>query len=176
MIEFVGDLIITSAGYISRKEDWGNKFDYHNFSIDSDLGFTKYLWTDTGGGDGTWKVSEPTVSISDLQNLSEFIEHTERSYYNFFDCPSLDNQILLEDVIKKQETVGRFCSDTGCFGVFLLDEVMSYRPDFMEKYYKSCYTIIRGFSGVVDCYVDIRSRKHLIGVGNKSFYTNGVSW
>ena len=50
-----------------------------------------------------------------------------------------------------QEEIGDFCADSGMVGVFLLDEVLKYNPDFTEllKEHPGLSTVIRNFKGTV---------------------------
>lgn len=173
-----GTIIITDPCYFAEDCDWGEegRFDYKNFLIDPSLGFSDYIWNSTGVGDGRWKVSKIKDKIFSRNELEKFIEDVEDSYYNFFKNSSIENQIKLEDLIGQRQTIGRYCVDSGTYGVFKLNEVLSYKPDFLVTNGSHCYTIIKDFKGDVDVYEDSRNQSHLIGVGNESFYSNTVSW
>lgn len=171
------NVIITDPCYVSKTSDWDSKkFDYESLSIDPSLGFSEYLWKETGFGDGVWKVSEIKGGIVSGNDLEKFIEDIETAYYDFFKCSNIQNQIRLEELIGKRETIGRYCVDSGTFGVFLFDEVLSYHPDFLVEYGSHCYTIIEDFIGDISVYEDSRKQIHVVGIGNKSFYGNTVSW
>ena len=170
-----GTIIITDPYYFAEKKK-KKEFDCNTMSIDPSLGFTDYIWNNTGVGDGRWKVSEMNDGIFSGMELENFIEHIEDAYYNFFKKSSIENQIKLEELINKRTTIGRYCVDSGTFGVFKLNEVLGYCPDFLVTHGYHCYTIIKDFIGDVDTYTDSRNQKHIIGVGNKSFYSNTVSW
>lgn len=177
-----GNLIITDPCYFAKNEHWSNGRSGFNWStpknmtIDHNLGFTEYLWDSTGVGDGRWKVSQIRDKIMSGMELEKFIEDIEDAYYTFFRNGSLENQIKLEDLVGQRETIGRYCVDSGTYGVFLLDEVLKYDPSFLVENGSHCYTIVQDFSGDVDIYEDSRNQSHIIGVGNKSFYSNTVSW
>lgn len=51
-----------------------------------------------------------------------------------------------------KEAIGEFCADAGLVGVFLLDEVIEYNPEFAEWIAKHpwCVTVIKNFTGDVD--------------------------
>ena len=57
---------------------------------------------------------------------------------------------------KSKKTLGYFSADSGQVGVFLLDEVLSYNPNFLTKYPRMdrLATIIEDFKGDVDFYYD----------------------
>lgn len=49
------------------------------------------------------------------------------------------------------EGIGTFCADAGLVGVFLLDEVMAYNPDYKDVEENHwCVTCIRDFKGTVE--------------------------
>lgn len=179
-----GNLIITDPYYFAKEEHWCETYGKSGFNwttpknmtIDPELGFTDYLWDSTGVGDGKWKVSQIRNKILSGMELEKFIEDIEDAYYNFFRESSIENQIKLEDLVGQRETIGRYCVDSGTYGVFILDEVLKYRPNFLVEYGDFCYTIIQDFQGDVSIYRDSRNQSHIIGVGNKSFYSNTVSW
>lgn len=171
-----GNIIITDPCYFAKDTDWGTLFNFDNLTIDSSLGFTDYIWEPTGVGDGRWKVSEIKDEILSGIELEKFIEDIEDAYYNFFKNASIENQIKLEDLVGRRTTIGRYCVDSGTYGVFKLNEVLSYKPDFLVTHGHHCYTNIKDFIGDVDIYKDNRNQSHVIGVGNKSFYSNTVSW
>lgn len=175
-MNFNETIIITDPCYITKDRDWGseNGFNYNTMSISLDE-FSSYIWENTGVGDGRWKVSQ-TKNILGLMELEKFIEDIEEAYYKFHDKPSIENQINLENLIGQRETIGRFCVDSGTFGVFYLDEVLKYKPNFLAEHGDWCYTIVENFIGEVDIYEDSREQRHFLGIGNKTFYSNTVSW
>ena len=50
-------LVITDPCYIAKEEEWGKgeAFDWEESTINSSI-FTDYIWDDTVGGDGSWRV------------------------------------------------------------------------------------------------------------------------
>lgn len=173
-MEFNGTIIITDPCYISTGNTWGREFDWKTYTI-SLPEFTNYLWSSTNVGDGSWKVSEMNRITSEL-TLEDFIEKLEDAYYNFFEHASLENESKLENLIQSRKTIGKFCVDSGSYGVFYLDEVLKHNPRFLTDYGDLCYTIISDFIGSVSIYEDSRNNSHALGVGNKTFYSNTVSW
>lgn len=181
-MEFNGTVIITDPYFISGRADWGTKFctplkDGKSGigHISEDLGFGNYIFRKATSGDGKWKVSELDTILGTLE-LEEFIERIEEAYENFFKKSSIENEITLETLIRRRNTIGRFYSDSGCYGVFLLDDVLRYNSDFLTKYGNWCYTIVPDFIGDIEVYDDSNNNFHIIGVGNKTFYSNTMSW
>ena len=173
-----GTIIITDPCYIAKDNDWDcndTGFNWETSKINPALGFTDYIWRETKVGDGRWKVSEMNRVMSQIE-LEKFVEDIEEAYYNFYKTSNIDNQIKLEELIGSRKTIGRFCVDSGTFGVFKLDEVLNYHPEFLSSYGEWCYTIVENFVGDVNFYEDSNNLIHILGVGNKSFYSNTVSW
>lgn len=178
-MEFNGTIIITDPCYVAKDEDWGKRdmsrsFDYANNKVNIDV-FTDYIWDNTGVGDGKWLISQLNDVKGSIE-LEDFVERIEDAYYNFFENTTVDNQVKLENLTNSKSIVGRFCVDSGSYGVFYLDEVLNYNPQFLTNYGDWCYTIIKDFIGDVSVYMDSRDHFHILGVGNKTFYSNTVSW
>ncbi len=72
------------------------------------------------------------------------------------------------------EVLGRFCADAGMVGVFLLDEVLKYNPDFnyhIERPWTT--TLIKDFDGEIDFEI-----VHTEGVyeDDTEFHSKGEKW
>lgn len=70
--------------------------------------------------------------------------------------------------------IGGFCADTGLVGVFLLDEILAYNPDWKSwiEEHSWCATIIENFEGEVEYYIDkVNEEAHIVGTGSINFYT-----
>ena len=68
-----------------------------------------------------------------------------------------------------QQPIGQFCADAGMVGVFLLDEVLRYNPDYAD--HLKCphaVTLIRDFHGVVELCVE-DDEVVVVGMGNVNF-------
>lgn len=122
-----------------------------------------------------WKVSELN-ELKNLMDLESFVESIEDAYYGFYDRPNVENQIKLENLITQRKTVGRFCNDSSHVGVYILEDILKENPKILTDYGNWCYTIINDFAGTISVYEDQRGQQHFLGVGNKTFYTNTVSW
>jgi hypothetical protein len=75
--------------------------------------------------------------------------------------------------VSSKNEIGQFCADSGMVGVFLLDEVLKYNPDFDYHLNKPWTTTwIKDFDGNVVFVVNEQKEKVKIkGVGNINFYT-----
>lgn len=73
------------------------------------------------------------------------------------------------------EYIGEICADAGLVGVFLLDEILAYNPDWKSwiEEHSWCATIIEDFEGEVEYYIDkVDEEAHIVGTGSINFYTN----
>lgn len=69
------------------------------------------------------------------------------------------------------KVLGNFCADSGSVGVFILDEVLQYNPDF-DYHTKNpkTTTTIKNFTGDVEIKKENGETK-VVGKGNINFYT-----
>lgn len=174
-MKFNGDIIIIDPFYLSEDIKCGIDSDLSNLQLNKDTVFSNnYIWKNTETVYCRWKVSEILDSTKSIEN---FIDDIELAYSKFFDSPSKKNQEDLEELISKRNTIGRFLTDNSdTYGVFYLDEVLKYSPNLFKKYGDWCYTIIKDFQGDIEVYIDKNKLFHIIGVGNKTFYSNTVTW
>lgn len=159
------DLIITDPCYIAKKEDWGKLFDYESYTIKSPE-FTDYIWTYTGQGDGNWMITEPSEILNRVE-AEKFINGFSFAI-KYFKNGDINSIIDLEKFMKKQTILGRFSVDSGSFGVFYLDEVLKYNPNFLRDHGVWLYTIIEDFTGSVQLQFK-DGGFNILGVGNKTF-------
>ena len=69
------------------------------------------------------------------------------------------------------EVIGDFCADSGMVGVFLLEEVLKYNPDFdYHKYKPWTTTLIKDFDGEIKIEI-IGEKVSVVGTGNINFFT-----
>ena len=170
---FSGTIIITDPCYFAKDEDWGedSNFDYVTSEISSPE-FTKYVWVNTGIGDGTWKV----IQMKDILCQRDLEDHILKVQECFdSDISKVTNQLKLEKLFGLRTPIGTVGVDSGSFGVFYLNEVLKYNPNFLADIDSSCYTIIKDFTGLIDT-MKIESNINsdlsvIMGIGNKSFYT-----
>lgn len=91
--------------------------------------------------------------------------------YTIFDTP-LDSNPLEYKTLRKN--IGSFCTDVGLVSVFLLDEIITYNPDWVKTIEKNpqLATTIKDYEGEVKYYIDkVIGDIHIIGDGNIKFYT-----
>lgn len=70
-----------------------------------------------------------------------------------------------------EEPIGEFCADAGLVGVFLLDDVLKYNPEFNYHTERNWTTsLIEDFDGDVEIVVD-GENVHVVGTGNVNFKT-----
>jgi hypothetical protein len=166
-------LVITDPCYIAKEGEWGKgeAFDWEDSTINSSI-FTDYIWDDTVGGDGSWRVFEVDKILGE-GGLMNFVDDYAIALDNVEDHPGNEYyQKTLDKLEAQQKEIGTFSADSGCTGVFYLDEVLKYNPDFQSGLSNKCYTIIEDFAGRVILY-KTDEYFHILGIGNKTFYTIG---
>ena len=147
-----------------KYDDW-DKCDYgENMEV---LRIHNYISEPTIYGDWsctTYKIDEEPKDFVDsvLQALKDNLEDEEYG--------EDESSIPYEG-----EYIGGFCADAGLVGVFLLDEILAYNPDWKSwiEEHSWCATIIENFEGEVEYYIDKGDKEaHIVGTGNINFYTN----
>ena len=147
----------------SRKyNDW-DKCNYgENMEV---LGIYNYISESTIYGDWsctTYQTEEEPKELleSILRVLNDNLEDKEYEDDESFSYESKD--------------IGGFCADAGLVGVFLLDEILAYNPDWKSwiEEHSWCATIIENFEGEVESYIDkVNEEAHIVGTGSINFYT-----
>lgn len=155
-MKFKGTIVITDPCYIDTKDYkiWDGKgVDIYTGNGLGKLGFTNYIWRDTLYGDWsctTFKIEDDYVNIKTSELKAENIEGS----------------------------IGRFCADAGLVGVFLLDEILAFNPDFkapVNEYGCEWATVIENFDG--DIQYEVNHTKsggeeaQIRGTGNINFVT-----
>ena len=88
---------------------------------------------------------------------------TTDTLYGDWSCTTLEKNT--------NKVLGNFCADAGMVGVFLLDEVLKYNPEFEKDLEKDwVVTVIKNFDGEVEFSVE-EDEVSVIGTGNINFYT-----
>lgn len=148
----------------SRKYDDWSKCEYgENMEV---LGIHNYISKDTIYGD--WSCSTYKVD----EEPKEFLENVLRTLN-----VNLEDEEYGEDessIPYEGEYIGEFCADAGLVGVFLLDEILAYNPNWKSwvEEHPWCATIIEDFEGEVKYYIDkVDKEAHIVGTGNINFYT-----
>ena len=152
----------------SRKYDDWDKCNYgKNMRA---LGIHNYISESTIYGDWgctTYQTEEEPKELleSILRVLNDNLENKE---YEYDELP----------ILNEGKAIGGFCADAGIVGVFLLDEILTYNPDWKSwvEEHSWCATIIRDFEGEVEYYIDkVNKEAHIVGTGNINFYTAQTS-
>lgn len=99
----------------------------------------------------------------DMENIGLRTCITSDTLYGDWNCTTYEKETSKE--------LGQFCADAGMVGVFLLDEVLAYNPDFKEYLKKDwVVTLIKDFEGEVS-FETTEDELSVIGKGNINFYT-----
>lgn len=182
---FKGDIIITDPCYVLNREDLEEDdiptkyfFSYEKEEIYPDYdgnSSAQYqeekeyydkmnaLWKDTS-------LYEENIFFEDTEFLN-FKHHTMESstLYGDWSCHVFDTET--------DTPIGEFCADSGMVCVYNMEDVLKYRPDFMD-YLKDrpwIATIIKDFDGYVQFEIN-NGNLHVCGYGNKNFksYQTGL--
>ena len=170
-------VLIVDPCYFTDDEEWGGDFDYTTNEI-INPNITDYIWDNTGFGDGSFEVLEVVGNVASKEELIDYIEDYEDASYNFFEDATRENLKKLDALQIHQRKIGDFGVDSGTFGVFLYDEIKRNWTDFFRthKSNKGIFSVINNFDGIIEVYEDERNQKHIIGVGNISFFTNSKNY
>ena len=159
------DIIITDPGYIIKKVQRGDikstYINYQDYNLIKKNGWDKDNLTMS-------QVLESYRSFREYDRLSSSLREAEEEKDDWKKCYYGDrmdllgiNNCLISDTLygdwscttfnsDTKESIGNFCADTGMVGVFLLDEVLTYNPDFDYHINKPhTTTLIKNFTGEV---------------------------
>jgi len=150
-MKFKGTIIITDPCYFD-----GNFNELiESYECDENLnklGFSSYIINDTIWGDWRCKVYKLKKPLN-----NKYVEEMSEEGYEEYLYP---------------DTLGTFTADAGLVSVFLLDEVLTFNPNFKELLSKKPWlaTVIKDFDGDVE-YKVIDDIAYLEGTGNINFVT-----
>lgn len=163
-----------------RKEydDWVKCNEGTNMEI---LGINHYMIKSTIYGDwscNVYAIDDPKKAIEDIAKMHK--------WYSKHSTPNISEeerfQLITElhnmyDKINYKYYIGEFCADSGLVSVFLLDEVLSYNPNFLEwaEDHPWCVTLIKDFDGEIEYYIDTEGDAHIIGTGSINFFTTQIN-
>ena len=156
-MRFKGNVIVTDPCYIIKDSDKINDWDKCQYGENmSKLGFNVYICKNTIYGD--WECS---VFLINNENPKEFIDNIAKNR----DIEELEN------IQYHHKRIGQFCADSGMVGVFLLDEINEYNPEFLDYLSKhpQIATVLKDFNGDIQYYVDPNNEAHILGNGNINF-------
>lgn len=177
-VRFDGDIIITDPCYITKKRDessapkWANYFgttDYRGKNrneLEALEFFEKHAryeaayeqWSKENPDDWT------TCNCgSDMSALGLKTYLTDSTLYGDWSCTTLNTDT--------KEAIGQFCADSGQVGVFLLEEVLKYNPDFDNHINRPhTTTLIKDFHGEIELHTnDDNTEVTVVGRGNRNF-------
>ncbi len=184
-MKFKGTIIITDPCYLSQgmSEEQDNKFwkecDYgEDLSV---IGLSQWISDSTIYGDwscftykGTKKDNIEEIRKWDRFSMNffkeyNFVQHTQEEKDQMYADYSKKHQAFVEKL-----TYGQFCADAGMVCVCYLDEVLKFNPEFKKwaEEHSWCVTIIKDFEGDINYEVDEYETVHIVGIGNKNFYTS----
>lgn len=141
-----------------KYDDW-DKCDYgENMGV---LGIHNYISEPTIYGDWSCTTYQTEKEPKELLEsiLRVLNDNLENGEYEDDELPILD----------EGKAIGGFCA--GLVGVFLLDEILAYNPDWKSwiEEHSWCATIIEG---EVEYYIDkVNEEAHIVGTGSINFYT-----
>jgi len=130
-MKFKGDIIITDPCYLMKQIPWPNR-DNFDTNEQYDLAIGEYHRLDD------WEKCEYGDSMHVLGFTNYIVEPT---MYGDWSCTTFDSY---------GKKLGNFCADAGLVGVFLLDEVLKYNPEY-DDHIKNprAVTLIKDFDGDV---------------------------
>lgn len=148
----------------SRKyNDW-DKCNYgENMEV---LGIYNYISESTIYGD--WSCT----TYQTEKEPKELLESILRVLNDNLECGEYEDDE--SSVFCESKDIGGFCADAGLVGVFLLDEILAYNPNWKSwiEEHSWCATIIENFEGEVEYYIDkVNEEAHIVGTGSINFYT-----
>ena len=180
-MKFKGTILITDPCYLdhnSGEDLWFESSCGEDLSV---YGCSQWISESTIYGDWschTYKGLKEEVQ----QNIEEWNTH----YMNFFrkynakGVSQEERDKLLAEYrafskeFKAEHTYGAFCADAGMVCVVYLDEVLKVNPGIQDLIDKCphCVTIIEDFDGDIRYEVGDDDDAHIVGIGNKNFYTS----
>lgn len=201
-IYFDGDILITDPCYFVKKKRKGNISapDYKDFGV-SNKEFEQYYYKSIK----TEKLEEyekryeewKKLHASDLEKCNGGYDMEALGFHTYLCRDTLYGNwtCSITDNLTGNE-IGNFCADSGRIGVFLLDEVRKYNPDFIGCLkYEDIAGVIQNFRGEIQFVIEeinniydegCRCRKennkrhdyilHIVGNGNINFITNPIGF
>lgn len=175
-MRFDGDIIITDPCYIIKERDGSTAPKWEDF-----LGTTKYEgmnrkeleavgffenynryeaakeeWAKTHPDDWDRCMCGYDMSVLGLKTYL-----TDSTVYGDWSCTTFNTDT--------EQPIGEFCADSGQVGVFLLEEVLAYNPDFnyhTERTWTT--TLIKDFHGEIELQIE-DGEVTVVGTGNINF-------
>ena len=176
--QFDGDIIITDPCYITKNRDETTRPKWSEFmDRESYQGMSKAELDECGffekharmrAAQEAWDKEHPrdwiVCECGDNMEALGFRNYLSASTgYGDWSCTTFNSDTDSE--------IGQFCADAGMVGVFLLDEVLEYNPDYNYHIERPhTVTLIKDFHGTVEI---IREGEtvYIVGNGNINFTT-----
>ena len=168
-VEFDGDIIMTDPIYIAKDPDYSTYPNADAYFSHHDL----FEYADYSYGDSSVRKQEEAAYQKAIDSWKSGVSYDYPYFtgsgdltkigfskwinrYNFYGDWTCTVHLLDPD-----REIGKFTSDSGMVGVFLLDEVLKYNPDYpyLEEN-ESTATIIRNFKGTIQFIVTESTLSH----------------
>lgn len=156
-MKFKGDIIITDPCYLIKEQlSFPSRENFLN-DEDYDVAIRKYIDSDD------WERCNYGDNMEVLGFTNYLVETTMHGDWSCITYSSYG------------DILGRFCADAGLVGVFLLDEILKYNPEYKDHLVENPFTttLIKDFDGDIDImYSEEDDEVSVIGTSTKlSFYT-----
>jgi hypothetical protein len=117
--------------------------------------------------DKDWELSDYGEDMTGLKDITNC--ETSNTIYGDWSCTVYKGTLDEEPI--EQNKLGNFCADAGMVGVFELEEVLKYNPNFDYHITKPwTTTVIENFTGEITI-EEIDDEIFVIGNGNINFYS-----
>ena len=183
-MKFKGTIIITDPCYLTNgmPEDIDNKlWSESRYGEDlSVLGLSQWISDSTIYGDWscfTYKGTKDEV----IEEVNKWDQYSINFFndYCFGNYTQEEQDKMYSEFAEKRKifiekfTYGQFCEGSGMVCVCYLDEINKINSKFKEwvDSHPRCVTIIEDFEGEINYKVDDHETLHIVGIGNKNFYT-----
>lgn len=163
-MKFKGTIVITDPCYVDENNRIGNCI--NESTIYGDWSCFTYIGTaeQCKNKAKSWEIlyldffqrrNSADLSKEEKLNLLSIYESSKREYL-------------------KSNCYGEFCADSGRVGVYLMNDILEHYPWKREwiKQHPWRVTIIEDFDGEVEYVVDSDDSAHIVGNGNKPFWTS----
>lgn len=130
-------------------------------------------------GDWSCMVYPGKLEESTLPNKwwERYLEFLKKTYNSRGEIPEENDLIEKEknDFLKfkgewKKNILGEFCADSGAVAIFNYEELTEKEKTWVKEH-PWCATIIEDFTGSVKFYDSNKDTRHIIGEGNKPFFS-----
>ena len=139
--------------------------------------------------DQDWEICDNGHDMEKLIKTNNYI--CESTIYGDWSCTCWKGAEVPQEDCGEEKKYGKFCADDGQVFVAMLDDIISYNPNFLTelKTCRWCATIIENFHGDVEYIMGTHPHDkeakyperfyqycYLRGIGNKPFITSQTGW